>query len=212
MITPAECAHYFRNDTTNWITSGDDTQYIIEKKESGEVVVIFAESNSKADWKNNLNFWAKPYKEMDVKYYVHRGFLRCWKLVRDEIMSKLKELSPTYITVSGWSYGGALATLCYEDVWFQFPELRDQRRLITFGSPRVLMIFNFRKIKERWDNSYRFTNGADLVTCVPFKFMLFRHVCKPIHIGDFRRIWRFFNLNKYHHIKGYLKTMDEITY
>lgn len=209
MITPRECADYFHNHTS-WRTSGDDTQWFIERKEDGEVVLVFKESDSHKDWKNNFRFWARPYKNMKTTFFVHSGFLKCWKLINDEVIAAVRELNPTSITVTGWSYGGAMATLAYEDIYFNFPELRDKRQMITFGAPRVVSIWNFRKIKERWNNSYRFINGADIVTCVPLRIMAFRHVCKPIHIGDLRLPHRFFNAAKYHDISGYKSSLDKI--
>ena len=59
----------------DWSTIGTDTQYrIIE--EANETIIIFSQSNSKADWKINFSFPKKPYKRMPVPFYVHGGFLK----------------------------------------------------------------------------------------------------------------------------------------
>lgn len=209
MLTPIQCARYFSNQP-DWITSGDDTQYYIEKKKDGEVVIVFAPSNSDVDWKNNFAFWKKPYKDMEIPFFCHSGFLKCWKLVRDEIANTVIDMRPTAITVTGWSYGGALATFCVEDMWFRFPVIRDKIQCITFGAPRVIGWWNYKKIKERWKNQRLFTNGSDIVTCVPFIFMMFRHVNRQIHIGDLRSILKFFDPWKYHDITGYIDTLNKI--
>lgn len=210
MLTSLECAEYFVNQP-EWITGGDDTQYYIERKDDGEVVIVFAESNSKVDWKNNFSFWKKPYRDMEVPFFCHGGFLKCWKLVRDEIANIVVDMRPTAITVTGWSYGGAIATFCIEDMWFRYPALRNKMQCVTFGAPRVIGWWNYRKIKERWESQRLFTNGADIVTCVPFIFMMFRHVHEQIHIGDLRKFWRFFRPGKYHLINNYIDSIKQIT-
>ena len=53
---------------------------------SGDTLyILFEWSNGKVDWKNNFDFPAKPYGEMKHRWFVHRGFLRVWKTIRDEI-------------------------------------------------------------------------------------------------------------------------------
>ena len=79
MISKLEAAEYFNGKVVDWITSGIDTQYCIEQKEDGEVIIAFLGSNSPVDWKTNFTFWKKPYKDMEVTYYCHGGFLKCWK-------------------------------------------------------------------------------------------------------------------------------------
>ena len=52
--------------------------------------IYFECSNGLTDWKNNFDFPAKPYRDMQDKWYAHRGFLRVWKAIephlRDLIM------------------------------------------------------------------------------------------------------------------------------
>ena len=205
MRTVLECAEYF-NRNLDWTTGGDDTQYYIEKI-GDEVIIVFSGSNSKVDWRNNFSFWKKPYKDMEIPFYCHGGFLKCWKLIRDEIEKKVLELNPRYITVTGHSYGGAIATFCIEDMWFLFPELRSKMQCVTFGSPRVLGLWNYKKIKDRWESQRLFTNGSDIVTCVPFNCMFFRHVKEQIHVGKIRNIFDFFRADKFHAISGYINSL-----
>ena len=222
MKTPYQCTSYFVNQP-EWITGGDDTQYYIEKNDkTGEVVVVFAPSNSKRDWLNNFRFWKKPYKNMDITFFCHSGFLTCYKKVEDEIREAVKALDPSSITITGWSYGGAMAVLCMENLWYEFiylrehpestdsrareaegkPSLRGKMQCITFGCPRVVGFWNWKKIKERWEGTRLFKNGADIVTCVPLVTMLYHHVSKQIHIGDKIRLWKYLQANKYHNVPG----------
>jgi predicted lipase len=164
-----------------WQTIGDDTQYLI-KETDDEFIIAFYGSNSDADWKTNFNFFKKPYKNMEVPFHVHRGFLKVWKLINDFFLDLVKDVEKP-ITIVGHSYGAAVATLCMEDIWFNYPKKRDTLKLVTFGSPRVIGWYNYRKIKERWNNSSIYENRLDLVTHVPFAFMGFRHVQKITKIG-----------------------------
>lgn len=75
MRTVLECAEYFNRDIP-WCTGGEDTQYFIEKI-GDEVVIAFLGSNSKIDWRNNFTFYKKPYKDMEVPFFCHSGFLKC---------------------------------------------------------------------------------------------------------------------------------------
>lgn len=113
MKNDIELANMF-NTLSYWDTIGTDTQYRV-LEEHDEVIIIFKESNSKADWRINFNFPKKPYKRMPVPFYVHGGFLKEWKKINDYFLKRVERINKP-ITIVGWSYGGALATLCYEDI------------------------------------------------------------------------------------------------
>jgi len=164
-----------------WQTIGDDTQYLI-KETDDDYIIAFYGSNSDADWKNNFNFFKKPYKNMQVPFHVHRGFLKAWKLINDYFITAVKDINKP-ITIVGHSYGGAIATLCMEDIWFNYPEKRADLKLVTFGAPRVIGWYNYKKIKERWANSTMYSNTFDLVSHVPFFLMGFIHVKKRTVVG-----------------------------
>jgi len=207
MITSLELANIFTNkqiewkeNQTGWVTAGDDTQYCFLEVE-GENILLFALSNSKTDWKNNFSFWKKPYKHMETKFYVHGGFLKCWKLVEDEIIDYIKEKEMDNLTIAGWSYGGAMSILCTESVWFNCKNLRGKTRTVTFGAPRVFSVFNFRKIKERFENVVMLKNGSDIVTKLPPVIFGFKHVVKLTNIGDSHRFIDYFNPWKFHNME-----------
>lgn len=189
-----------------WDTIGTDTQYRI-LEEHDEVIIIFKESNSKADWKINLSFPKRPYKRMPTPFYVHGGFLKEWKKINDYFLKRVERINKP-ITIVGWSYGGALATLCYEDIWFNNPFQRGSMRLITFGSPRVVGALNFRKVAHRWIGARLYSNGSDLVTSLPPAFFGFRHVTRLRYIGDKKTLLGIFKSGKYHDIAGYIKSLE----
>lgn len=210
MITTLDCAAYFTGGTP-WIKLPEDkydTQFYIDKKEDGEVIIVFKESDSGVDWKNNFHFWKVAYKDCEIPFTAHSGFLRCWKQVRHYIEDEVRKLEPSSITVTGWSYGGAMAVLCSEDMLFCFPNV--PVRMITFGAPRVLGWRNWKKIKGRWKNSVQLRNGGDFVACLPFFNMGFHHAVKRTHIGDKPTFFRWFKTGTYHQIEQYIPTIRKI--
>lgn len=197
-------------DHVSYETYGQDTQVHFEEKE-GSLIVAFCGSNSKVDWKNNFHFWKKPYKRMEISYRVHSGFLRAWKACRDDVMNRIKSFNPQSIIITGHSYGGAIATFCMEDCWFQFPELRGGKlKCVTFGAPRILGILNYKKIKERWEGTTLLNNGSDVVPCVPPFFFLFRHVVPQTHLGKMRHWYEFFRPDKYHMLPSYIESIEKV--
>jgi len=205
MKTHIELAKLFK-EIPNWDTIGTDTQYkILEYPD--EVIIIFCPSNSKADWKINFSFPKKPYKRMPTPFYVHGGFLEEWKKINDFFLNAAAEFTKP-ITLTGWSYGGAMATLCYEDFWFNFFHARANMRLITFGAPRVIGAKNFKSIENRFDGAVLYANGSDVVTCVPPVVLGFRHVRKLTRIGDKLGMVGLFKPKKYHHIDGYIENLE----
>lgn len=224
-MTPIEATKYFTEPQT-WETAGDDTQYIIRKTSKKQVIVVFQGSNSDIDWKNNFRFWKKPYKDMEVEFRVHSGFLHCWQACRDTIMARVEELEPESILIIGHSYGGALATLCMEDCWYRFiysremnqsdevakTSLRGKIKCWTFGAPRVLGWLHYGKVKERWEGTTLFNNTSDIVCAVPPYWLFYRHVTEQTHIGHLRHWWDFFRPDKWHAItgdEGYKKHLEE---
>lgn len=156
----------------------DDTLYL-----------YFQGSHGKTDWRNNLFFFATPYKEMTTKWYCHRGFLRVWKVIEPyvkEIFDSHYEKDFHKIVIVGYSHGGAIATLAHEWVWYNYPTIRDNMVGYGFGTPRVYCYWfaHMRKdMKERWETFYPVRNSLDLVTHVPFNFMFFRHVNKLLKLN-----------------------------
>lgn len=182
-------------------TLGDDTQFSIIDNED-EFIIVFYGSNSDADWRNNFNFFKKPYKNMEVPFHVHRGFLKAWKLINDHFLALVKDVDKP-ITIIGHSYGAAIATLCMEDIWFNYPEKRVDLKLITFGAPRVIGWYNYRKIKERWSNTINYCNRIDIVTNVPFFLMGFVHVKKKTYINRDKSPIQFFKFVNNHMVDQY---------
>lgn len=69
-----------------YIHTTGDGDYCVET-EGRTLYLLFEWSDGRIDWKNNLDFPATPYKNQarGEKWYCHRGFLRAWKGIRDEV-------------------------------------------------------------------------------------------------------------------------------
>lgn len=173
-------------------TTIDNVDYaFIEQDDT--LLILFQGSNQVVDWLDNFNFPAKPYKHMDTVYYVHRGFLKCWKIVEDIIINKITEKDDkgnfkwNKIIVSGYSHGGALAMLCHECVWFWRPDIRDNCWSYAFEGPRVYWGWKVRKdLRERWDHFILIRNHKDIVTKVPPLLFGYCHVGNLLHIGRYQ--------------------------
>lgn len=153
----------------------NDGDFAIERK-GKNIWFFFQWSNSKIDWKNNFDFPVKPYRDMGIKWYCHRGFLKVWKSIEPYIEEVIQDPTIEHVYITGYSHGGAIATLCHEYVWFHRPDLRGQIFSFVYGSPRVYWGFMRKELKERWNSLFIIRNGTDIVTHLPPMLLGFRHV------------------------------------
>lgn len=153
--------------------SGD---YAIER-EGNTLYILFQWSSGKVDWKNNFDFPAKPYKDMEISWSCHRGFLRVWKSIEPYLEEAVNDMTVSQIYVVGYSHGAAIATLCHEYVWYHRPDLRENGlEGFGFGCPKVYFGFMKAKLKERWKHFHPVRNCSDIVTYVPPVLFGYVHV------------------------------------
>ena len=145
--------------------------------------IFFEHSNGTVDWRNNFDFPAKAYREMENRWYVHRGFLRVWKSARDCLKAQIFNSRVSGIVIVGYSHGAALALLCHEFCVYNRPDIEERIYGYGFGCPRVVHGCLKRKICERFRHFYVIRNCRDIVTHVPPILFGFRHVGNIIHIG-----------------------------
>lgn len=179
-INSTETAELFaRCFNSQYITVENDGDYWIDR-EGDTAYLLFQCTNSKIDWKNNFDFPAAPYRDMGIKWYCHRGFLRVWKSIKPYIENIVLDRRIKKIYVVGYSMGAAIATLCHEYVWFNRPDLREGGlEGYGFGCPRVFWGWFIKKeLKKRWEHFHPIRNKNDLVTHVPPILFGFRHVNK----------------------------------
>ncbi len=146
--------------------------------------IYFEPSNGCIDWKNNLDFPAKPYRRMDDSvWFAHRGFLKVWRSIEAHISNDIKDPTVTKIVIVGYSHGAAVAALCHEYVWYNRPDLREVIEGYGFGCPRVLWGLNGEKVRRRWDGFYVIRNINDIVTHLPPALLGYSHAGELIEIG-----------------------------
>ena len=171
-------------DCTQWRPSwkqiGDHVSYDYERRDN-TLLIFFQPSNEKIDWIRNFSFRKKPYKDMEIEYKVHGGFLKAWKEVEDKIGEIIADKTIKKIVISGYSHGGALAAFCHEYCWFHRPDIRDNIVGYGFEAPRI---FGSRKVpdnlKERWQNFTVIRTSNDIVTQLPP--LCFCHVGQVLHL------------------------------
>ncbi len=178
-----------------YIQVENDGNYFLKKQ--GDTLYIFLESsNGKVDWKNNLDFLpislcgkrfdmpTKPYKDMEICWFAHRGLLRVWKSIEKHIAPDILDSRYRKIITVGYSHGAALAVLCHEFTWFHRPDLRDNIAGYGFGCPRVFWGIKKRDLSRRWEKFTVIRNINDIVTRVPPIWLGFSHVGKMLTIGE----------------------------
>lgn len=192
--------------TVEYQTAGEDVNYAFVE-DSTTLYIYFQGSNSVTDWIRNFLFGKKPYKDMEIPYRVHRGFLAAWKEVEDIIIDKITErvsrepivlekmngmLTASdykwqHIIVVGYSHGGALAAFCHECVWFWRPDLRETGlEGYGFEAPRIYAGFKVKKaLKERWEKFTIIRDNNDIITHCPPAIFAYCHVSKILKVnGD----------------------------
>ncbi len=180
---------FFNLNNTSYIHTKSGLDYAV--RGSGTTLYIyFQHSNGELDWKNNLDFPAKPYKEMKCKegkfshtWYAHRGFLRMWKEAETYLSKYILDTRYQKIIVSGYSHGAALALLCHEYIWYNRPDLRHSLEGYGFGCPRVIWGIKSKCHKERWARFYVVKNIDDLITHLPPFIFGYFHVGNMLKIG-----------------------------
>ena len=187
--------------TISYDTVGDNVNYKFVEDDS-TLYIYFQGSNQTKDWIRNFMFKDVPYKDMDIKYKVHKGFLVAWKEVEDIIINKIKETLPQadksgpkayrwkHIVVVGYSHGAALSGFCHECVWFHRDDLRNKGlEGYGFESPRFFSAYIIPEaLRDRWSNYYIIKNYNDIVTHCPPWIFKYHHVGNLIKIKTKRKI------------------------
>ena len=168
-----------------------DTQAFIMAN-SDLVIVTFRGTESRTDWKNNLDFvLSEGYggRGDELQGRVHRGFSQAldsvWGQVK-RIINQFQNQGQT-LWITGHSLGAALATLAVSRL--VLGEDKPVGGLYTFGSPRVgdrVFSQNFNNLFK--GQSFRLVNHTDIVTRVPPRQMGYSHVGTFLYFSDSIRI------------------------
>ena len=72
-------AQFIRCLNAKYIHTDNDGDYAIEESRDGKTLyLLFQWTRTAYDWISNFDFVAKPYKDMEITWRCHRGFLRVW--------------------------------------------------------------------------------------------------------------------------------------
>lgn len=190
----------------------NDGDYAV-KRDDNTLYILFEYSNSRRDWINSFTFGAKPYKDMEIKWRCHRGFLKVWKSVEVYIAPYIMDKSVEKIYVVGYSHGAAIATLCHEYVWFHRPDLREGGlEGVGFGCPRCYFGWRIKKsLRERWKHFHPIRNMRDIVTHLPPVLLGFTHVNRVIQLPKNGYMGKYSKLScvNAHYIPNYIYNLRE---
>lgn len=154
------------------------------RRNGDSLKIYFQHSRGANDWKNNLDFPAKPYRDMKDMWFAHRGFLGVWKVLEEAISSAITDKQIKRITVVGYSHGAAMALLCHEYIKFHRPDIEKNVFSYGFGCPRVLWGYQSKRVRDRFRGFTVIRNIDDVVTHLPPTALGYRHVGKMIEIGE----------------------------
>lgn len=191
---------------SKYIHTAKSGNYAIEV-EGDTLYILFEWSKGFWDWVHNFLFPAKPYKRMEEVWFCHRGFLRVWKAMRDEIEAKVWEILSQNTNVKkivcvGYSHGGALSVLATEDMEYHYGKDYEVSGY-GFGAPRVLWGIIPKVVKQRLRRFTTIRNIPDIVTHVPPKCFGFRNAGTLVKIGKRTNI----HLFKAHYAESYIAEM-----
>ena len=169
-----------------YIHTAEGGDYAIEV-EDGIIYLLFQWSAGAVDWKNNFDFPARPYKRMNDVWYCHRGFLRVWKAMRDEIEAKVAEIIDAEPLIYGfkcvgYSHGAALALFATEDMAYHYG-VTYWVNGYGFGCPRVVWGIIPKAVNHRLARFTAVRNIPDIVTHVPPALFGFHHT-NILKIGE----------------------------
>ena len=172
------------------------------RRNNDTLFLWFQGSDGLTDWINNFDFPAKPYRHMGNLWFCHRGFLRVWKSIEPYIADQINDPTINNIEIVGYSHGAAVATLCYEYVKYNRPDVNV--RGIGFGGPRVFWGFANKQVLDRFQDFTLVRNSKDIVTHLPPAFFGFRHVGEIVKIGSKSK-----GSIDYHRPESYIESLEE---
>lgn len=172
-MTPEQEKFYDIKNTTDYKVVGDDIDYkvyIDDQKE--EVVLLFEESDSRTDWKNNFLAFPWPLR-LYVSYSKYKtawttyGYAKAYKSAETVpitvLMHEAAENPEYKICIRGWSFGSAMAKIAARHLEALGCEVNE---LTTYGDVKC-WINPFYKSKA--DTVREYTTQNDMITwAVPF--------------------------------------------
>jgi predicted lipase len=207
-----------------------DTQCAILPEGAG-ITIVFRGSESDFDWETDFTFEKVKveFKQQVIREGIredaeqiypyagksnsgallHKGFSDAYFSVRDDIHQYVRDYPISYVTATGHSLGGALATICAVDIQYNFAD-KVAIEAYTYGAPKVGNDGFQTSYNERVPNSYRFVNGMDLVPELPRWWQGYRQVDKEFRLGN-RVSLNFLSARfKDHDIRRYIEELQKL--
>ncbi len=153
---------------------GDDTQLFVMSNDNIVVVAFRGSEPILKDWGKNFTF---PFVDGPFGGKVHKGFYSGVSNVWDELITAIEDFKSSgekSLWFTGHSLGGALATLAVARLRADGLPVDG---LYTIGQPRVGgEVFSRNFSLEFKPYTFRLVNNNDIVTRVPPRALLFRHI------------------------------------
>lgn len=189
----------------SYIHTNEDGDYALEV-DGDTLYLLFQWSHSHMDWVSNFDFPAKAYKNGTDTWRAHRGFLRVWKAMRDDIERKvdkiLAEKKIQKIVCVGYSHGAAISLLATEDMVY----LHGDKYTVNgygFGVPRCVWGKLPEGVYARVMRFKAISHKQDIVSHMPPRVFGFRHLNKVVLTAGER-----LNCIDAHRPENYLKTLE----
>ena len=190
------------------VKSGTDNKAMIYAKGTKLVVAFMYTYGTIHDWLNNFKVWRRKVPTLNTVGSAHAGFVYEYNAIRAALLAAVKDLSPTEITLTGFSQGAGHAILATMDFVTRFPGAKISTTI--FACP---MVYDDRGamnldwfVGQCQVKVERITAFRDLVTRSPGWVFGYRH-CGEEKVVDGKRWWIFSSMK--HHNPDYYTRLAE---
>lgn len=162
--------------------------YYVELND-GKLKIYFEQTMSRLQWIFNFMFWPflirRAYHDMPETFWVHMGFHKCYKAVRDDLINfvKVNKESINSIAIYGASHGCSAALAFTEDLVFNNLHKGVLISCNYGGSPKWTTKKAELTIRIRvYDRVTEWENGSDIANKVaPFytQYRIKKHIGQP---------------------------------
>ena len=174
---------------------------ITEDKELNKITITLIDNINNKWWYDMKFFRTNIHNNI----YVHCGFHKklfegnLYNSILDFVKKYINENKNTKISITGYSYSGAISTLLG---YLLAKEINNNITIISFGSPKI----GNKEWKKDFESKknlthYRITNNRDIITTIPMFF--YNHVGINIKLFDNCYKIKLKNNNKYFKLKYY---------
>ena len=177
-MTREQQKFYDIKNTSDYKTVGEDIDYkVFTDEEHKEVVLQFEESDSREDWKHNLQFLPWPLRLENRIVWTTRGYACAYKSaggipLLEWFSEYMKHSEPDYkLCIRGWSFGSAMAKIAARHFiamsGFKTWDVLDE--LTTYGDVKCWLnpFYKAKQIKRVREYA---TPNDGITWCIPFFF------------------------------------------